>query len=75
MKNDKKAQTFEAAMERLEEIVSILENGGVPLDETMSLYAEGAKLAAECSSKLKKAEQTIIRIGSKTTIEKDENDA
>lgn len=75
MKNEKKSKTFEAAMERLEEIVSLLENGGAPLEETISLYTEGAKLAAECSAKLKKAEQTIIRIGGKTTEEKDEDDA
>jgi len=59
-------------MARLEEIVSLLENGGAPLDETMSLYAEGAKLAAECSSKLEKAEQTIARVDSQKAEKKDE---
>jgi exodeoxyribonuclease VII small subunit len=72
MKSEKKARTFESDMARLEEIVSLLENGGAPLDETMSLYAEGAKLAAECSSKLEKAEQTIARVDSQKAEKKDE---
>lgn len=63
MESSKKMPTFEQAMARLEEIVSLLENGGAPLDETMALYEEGAKLAALCSSRLEKAEQIIERVG------------
>lgn len=63
MASSKKEQSFEEAMARLEEIVRLLENGGAALNETMALYEEGAKLAALCSSKLEKAEQTIERIG------------
>jgi exodeoxyribonuclease VII small subunit len=62
VKNVKKEPTFEAAMLRLEEIVGLLENGGAPLDETMALYGEGAKLAAVCASKLEKAQQTVTQI-------------
>ena len=65
MKSAKNELTFEAAMARLEEIVGLLENGGASLDETMTLYAEGAKLAAICSSKLQKAEQTVAHVGGK----------
>jgi exodeoxyribonuclease VII small subunit len=63
MKNTKKEPTFEQAMSRLEEIVLLLENGGAPLDETMELYTEGAKLSALCAARLDKAEQTIITVG------------
>jgi exodeoxyribonuclease VII small subunit len=72
MKSSKKEPQFEDAMARLEEIVSLLENGGAPLDETMTLYAEGAKLAAVCSSKLEKAEQTVTRVSSENTKQKDD---
>lgn len=74
MKSVKKAQTFETAMARLEEIVGILENGGASLDETMALYTEGAKLAAVCSEKLEKAQQTIMSVNENTnkTDKKDE---
>lgn len=70
MKNEKKEPKFEEAMARLEEIVGLLENGGAPLDETMSLYAEGAKLAALCSERLEKAEQTVAVIAGGETPEK-----
>lgn len=73
MKTVKKEMTFEEAMARLEEIVGLLENSGAPLEETMSLYTEGAKLAAFCSSKLEKAEQTITQIGIEKTKQKDES--
>ena len=73
MKSTKKEPSFEDAMARLEEIVSLLENGGAPLDETMSLYAEGARLAAVCSSKLDKAEQTVTRVGGEKAEKKDES--
>ena len=42
-----KKQTFEQAMARLEEIVRLLEKGDAPLEESMSLFEEGAKLAAQ----------------------------
>lgn len=59
----KKEQTFEQAMQRLQEIVQLLENGDAPLDESLKLFEEGAKLADLCNKKLKNAEQTIINIG------------
>jgi exodeoxyribonuclease VII small subunit len=58
----KKEQTFEQTMQRLQEIVQLLENGDAPLDESLKLFEEGAKLADICNSKLKNAEQTIISI-------------
>jgi len=58
----KKEQSFEQAMQRLQEIVQLLENGEAPLDESLKLFEEGAKLADLCNTKLKNAEQTIINI-------------
>ena len=55
----KKGMTFEKSMERLEEIVRLLENGQVPLDESLKLFEEGTKLAADCTSALEKAETKI----------------
>lgn len=62
MKGEKKGTTFEAAMTRLEEILRLLEDGGAPLDQTMSLYEEGAKLAALCAKKLGEAEQVVEQL-------------
>ena len=38
--------TYEKAILRLEEIVSVLENGKAELEETIALNDEGLKLAA-----------------------------
>ena len=43
------------AIERLEEIVQALERGGIPLDETLKLYEEGAKLLDFCQQELASA--------------------
>ena len=40
--------TYEKAVERLEEIVEMLENGNLPLEKMMKLYEEGTALAAKC---------------------------
>lgn len=54
--------TFETAVQRLEEIVTLLENGKCTLDESMKLFEEGTKLAAYCSETLKNAEQKIVQL-------------
>ncbi|OIN68482.1 exodeoxyribonuclease VII small subunit [Exiguobacterium sp. KRL4] len=55
-------QSFEAALERLEEIVELLEEGEAPLEQAMILYEEGVKLTALCQSKLSTAEQRLDQI-------------
>jgi len=47
---------FEQAMERLEEIVRLLDDGDLPLDDALKLFEEGVKLAGECAGQLKKAQ-------------------
>lgn len=54
-----KEMTYEKAMSRLEEIVSLLEKSEISLDESMKLFEEGTKLTAFCSKKLSEAEQKI----------------
>ena len=51
--------TFEKAMARLEQIVSALESGRCPLDDSMKLFEEGAKLAAQCEERLISARQKL----------------
>ena len=55
----KKEMTFEASMERLEEVLRLLENGNESLDDSLSLYEEGIALIRACNEKLEKAEQKI----------------
>lgn len=54
--------TFETAIKRLEEIVSLLEGGNCTLDESLKLFEEGTKLTAFCSDALKNAEQKIVQL-------------
>ena len=43
--------TFEKAIEELEDIIKSLEQGDVPLDNTIELYERGAKLKDFCEKK------------------------
>ena len=56
MKNEIK---FETALEHLEDIVSKLEEGSLSLDEALSRYEEGVKLARLCTKQLTEAEKKI----------------
>ncbi|WP_028610445.1 exodeoxyribonuclease VII small subunit [Paenibacillus harenae] len=51
--------SFEQAMERLDLIVSKLENGDVPLETAIELFQEGMKLSQLCGGKLEQVERKI----------------
>ena len=57
-----KKLTFEQAMGRLEEIVAQLEAGDHALENSLSLYEEGAKLMKQCTTMLDKAEQKVMKL-------------
>lgn len=54
---------FEHSVKRLEEIVETLENGGVTLEQVMTMYEEGVKLSRECLEHLAQAELKLKRLG------------
>ena len=51
--------TFEQALEKLETIVTEIEQGKVSLEESIEKYAEGTKLITKCRSILDQAEKKI----------------
>jgi len=53
------APKFEAALQRLEQIVQQLEKGDLPLEQSLVLYEEGIKLSRLCHAKLEEAEGRI----------------
>lgn len=53
---------YEKSVKRLEEIVSILEEGGQSLEKSLELFSEGTAILDFCSKYLDKAEQTIIKL-------------
>jgi exodeoxyribonuclease VII small subunit len=59
---DVAALSFEDALKRLEAIVARLESGDASLDESISLYAEGDKLRAQCEARLAAAQARIEKI-------------
>lgn len=64
-----KKLNFEQAMSRLEEIVSQLEAGDHSLENSLSLYEEGAKLMKQCATMLDKAEQKVMKLRTAETGE------
>lgn len=54
--------SFEQALVQLEEIVTKLERGDVPLDQSISLYERGEKLRAACQQRLDTAQARIEKI-------------
>jgi exodeoxyribonuclease VII small subunit len=50
---------FEAALERLEEIVKELEAGDLPLEQSLKLFEEGIKLSRLCNKRLEDAERRV----------------
>ncbi|MCR4771826.1 MAG: exodeoxyribonuclease VII small subunit [Oscillospiraceae bacterium] len=54
--------TFEEAMDRLEQIVRLLEKGDTPLEEAMKLFEEGTALAKKCTARLDAAEKKIMKL-------------
>lgn len=62
----KTEQTFEEQLQRLEHIVSVLDQGNAPLQEMMSLYEEGMELIASCKKTLDAAEQKLTILSTST---------
>ena len=54
--------SFEDAMRELEKVVSDLERGDVPLEQSIALYERGAQLKQHCQTKLKEAEEKVALI-------------
>jgi exodeoxyribonuclease VII small subunit len=54
-----KKMTFEAAMNRLEDIVQQLENGRIGLDEAIKIFEEGMSLYRQCQAQLQEAEKKV----------------
>ncbi len=51
---------FEEALARLETIVSELEKGDLPLDDSLKIFEEGIKLSKNCLKMLDDAEKKIV---------------
>ena len=57
-----KELSFEEKLNKLEKIVSELEQGNIDLDDAINKYTEAMKLAKECSKKLDDATKAVNKI-------------
>ncbi|MGX7393953.1 exodeoxyribonuclease VII small subunit [Carnobacterium mobile] len=58
----KETVKFEEAMQQLEEIVTKLERGDVPLEEALDQFQKGVALSKVCKETLQNAEKTLTKI-------------
>ena len=58
----KKKEKFEEALQKLEAIVTQMEEGDLPLEETLKAFEEGVRLARYCASKLDEAERKVEKL-------------
>src|SRR5262245_29238772 len=59
---DVKKMPFERAIEELESIVKRLEEGKVPLEESVAIYVRGEALKTRCDELLRQAEARVEKI-------------
>ena len=52
-------KTFEASLNELERIVKQLEDGDMPLEDSLKLFEQGVRLSRECRERLTNAERRI----------------
>ena len=52
-------KSFESQLKELEQIVGKLENGDLPLEESLNLFEHGVRLSRECRERLEAAERRI----------------
>lgn len=59
---NKQSKTFEESMARLEKIVRAMEQGNVPLEESLKLFQEGTELVRSCNRLLDEAQLQIQKV-------------
>jgi len=66
-KSKEKSLDFEKSLAKLEDIIASLEDGDLPLNESIKTFEEGVKLTKHCQELLTKAELKVQKL-----LEKDD---
>jgi exodeoxyribonuclease VII small subunit len=61
--------SFETAYAELESIITKLESGDLPLDDSVTLFERGRQLSEHCQSLLDKAELRVSQLTSDGRVE------
>lgn len=64
-----KTPSFEKRLERVKEIVALLEGGDLPLEQGVKLFQEGVRLSRECSAELEQARVIVENAGQESGTE------
>ena len=59
MSKQPRGDSFETTLEELESIVSRLEAGDLPLEQSLELFERGVHLSRECQKRLDEAERKV----------------
>jgi exodeoxyribonuclease VII small subunit len=55
-------KTFEENLQDLQQVVSNLEQGDIPLEKALTEFQKGIKLSSELQETLKNAEKTLTKV-------------
>ncbi|MDR2866515.1 MAG: exodeoxyribonuclease VII small subunit [Methanomassiliicoccaceae archaeon] len=62
MSKDVNEMSFEESLRELEELVDMLENGGLDLDRSLDIYENAVKLRDHCRKILESSERRVQKI-------------
>ena len=62
-------QSFEKRLERVKEIVALLESGDLPLEQGVKLFQEGVRLSKECAAELDQARIIVESAGQESSAQ------
>lgn len=62
MKKQSQPKSFEQAMQELDEIVSQMEGGDLPLEQMLAAYKRGAQLVQFCRQQLEQAQMEVKKL-------------
>lgn len=65
----KHTPSFEEQLQRLQEIVTLLEDSTLPLETSIQLYKEGITLSSSCRTQLEKAQHEVKILTEAGTLE------
>jgi exodeoxyribonuclease VII small subunit len=65
-------ESFEEALERLEELVEELEGGNIPLEKSLQAFEEGQVLIKFCEKKLNAAEKMLAKLSQDAALALDD---
>lgn len=63
--NQNNSKSFEEYLKELENIVSEMESGNIPLDKALEMYERGINISQYCIKELEKAELKLKKLSKK----------